>query len=120
MDLEGHVFLGKDGKPIDKHLDRIWAAALRKSGLRHRSSYQLRHTFASILLHEGIAPGYISKMLGHSNLQTTFRHYARFIDDNRNSEQRIAEALFGVTTQAEGRGTQKGPQSNGEQVRDRA
>lgn len=88
--LDGHVFTTKSGQPIDKHLDHIWRTALRRAGLRHRPSYQLRHTFASLCLQNGVAPGWLAQVLGHSTLQTTFKHYARFIKDaSRENEARL-------------------------------
>lgn len=90
VSLDGHVFTTKSGQPIDKHLDHIWRTALRKAGLRHRPSYQLRHTFASLCLQSGVAPGWLANVLGHSTLQTTFKHYARFIkDSSKENEQRL-------------------------------
>ncbi|MBX3137241.1 site-specific integrase, partial [Candidatus Obscuribacterales bacterium] len=92
--LDGYVFTTKSGQPIDKHLDHVWRSALRKAGLRHRPSYQLRHTFASLCLQNGVAPGWLANVLGHSTLQTTFKHYARFIKDtSRENEDRL-EQLF--------------------------
>lgn len=79
--LDGYVFLTKKGQPDDKHVDREWRTALKKAKVRHRPSYQLRHTFASICLQNGIQPTWVAKMLGHSTPQFTFKHYARFIDD---------------------------------------
>jgi integrase len=88
--IEGYVFTTKTGQPIDKHLDHVWRSALRKAGLRHRPSYQLRHTFASLCLQSGVAPGWLAQVLGHSTLQTTFKHYARFIKDtSRENEDRL-------------------------------
>jgi len=98
--LDGYVFTTKSGQPIDKHLDHIWRSALRKAGLRHRPSYQLRHTFASLCLQSGVAPGWLANVLGHSTLQTTFKHYARFIrDSTKENERRLENVLaMGATT----------------------
>lgn len=94
MHLDGYVFTTKSGQPIDKHLDNVWRTALRKAGLRHRPSYQLRHTFASLCLENGVTPGWLANVLGHSTLQTTFKHYARFIKDtSRENEQRLEQIL---------------------------
>jgi len=86
MNSDGYVFTSKKGNPINQHLDVLWARALRRAGLRHRPSYQLRHTFASMALETGESPGWVAKTLGHSDLSTLFRHYARFIPSERNGE----------------------------------
>lgn len=91
----GYVFLTKKGVPIDKHVDRQWRVACRKAGVRHRPSYHLRHTWASYCLQNGADPGWVSKMLGHSTLEITFRHYARFINTAAHENQRRIEATFG-------------------------
>ncbi len=89
-----HVFIGKKGEPINKHLDRIWARALKRARMRHRASYQLRHTFASIALEQGASPGWVSKVLGHGSMEITFRHYARFINDASSKNEQIMTSLF--------------------------
>ncbi len=95
--LTDHVFVDKKGLPIRKHLDRIWARALKKAGLSHRPSYQLRHTFASLALLKGMSPGYVAKLLGHSTLETMYRHYARWIDDaSKENERRLRDAFQGA------------------------
>jgi integrase len=89
--LDGYVFLNKHGQPYDRHIDREWRTALRKAGVRHRPSYQLRHTFASLALSNGLQPTWIAKMLGHKSAAITFKHYARFIDDASNANERQLE-----------------------------
>lgn len=92
-----HVFLRKDGKAFDKGLDTHWATALQRAGLRHRPSYQLRHTFASICFEQGVSAAWVSKVLGHTTLQTTFRHYARFIKDPMKQNEQIMASMFTVS-----------------------
>lgn len=86
--LDGHVFTNKKGQPINRHMDRQWRTALKKAGVRHRPSYQLRHTFASLCLQRGIEPGWVARVLGHTNLETTFRNYGRFINNATQENER--------------------------------
>ena len=103
--VDGYVFLTAKGTPYDKHVDRQWRTALKKAHIRHRPSYQLRHTFASMCLQRGVQPTWVAKTLGHSTPQITFRHYARYINDVSNeNEKRLEEFLSEKTP----RGTQKG------------
>jgi len=92
--MEGYVFLRKNGQPYDKHVDREWRTALRKAGVRHRPAYQLRHTFISLCLQNGLQPTWVSKMVGHSTSQITFKHYARFIKDDLNLNENRFEAFL--------------------------
>jgi hypothetical protein len=41
--------------------------------------YDLRHTFASILLSKNAPILYVSKQLGHSKADTTLRYYAKWL-----------------------------------------
>lgn len=95
-----YVFTTHKGEPITKHMDRVWARALRKAGIRHRASYQLRHTFASLSLLAGLPPGYIAKVMGHGkDLQTFFRHYARWVETETNAAEAKLKAAFSKTPQ---------------------
>ena len=92
--------MNKHGQPYDKHVDREWRVALKKAGVRHRPAYQLRHTFASLCLANGVQPTWVAKMLGHKTAQITFKHYARYIDDASNGnekrmEQFLSKSSFG-------------------------
>ncbi len=42
----------------------------------------LRDTFESQLLTAGVSLGYVSRQLGHADLATTARHYARYLDED--------------------------------------
>lgn len=91
---DNFVFMTKKGQPIKRHLNRIWARALKQCGLRHRPSYQLRHTFASQCLMKGFAPGYIAQLLGHSGLEMIYRHYARWINDATKKQEQLLRDSF--------------------------
>lgn len=94
ISVSGHVFLNKKGKPISKHLDRIWARALEGAGIRHIPSYQLRHTFASLCIQQGIAPGWVAMVLGHTSMEMTFSRYARYIPEASAEHERKLLKLF--------------------------
>lgn len=78
--ITDYVFVNTKGQPINKHLDRIWAKALKNAKLRHRPSYQLRHTFVTQCIIKGLPLPYIAKVIGHSTIDTLIRHYAGWID----------------------------------------
>lgn len=95
--IDNYVFVNKKGNPIDKHLDRIWARALKKAGLRHRPSYQLRHTFATQLLTDGFPVNYVARLLGHSTIDVTIRHYSRWIDEVSQHYDAKLKSLYSET-----------------------
>jgi len=73
----GHVFNNRHGNPLEVNnlRNRVWYPTLRKAGLRKRTMYQTRHTFASLMLSHGEDPLWVARMLGHTGLDMIFRHY---------------------------------------------
>ena len=76
-----HVFPGKSGRPLEVNnlRKRVWYPAIASAGLRRRTMYQTRHTFASLMLSHGEDPLWVARMLGHSGLDMIFKHYGKFI-----------------------------------------
>ena len=70
-----------------------WAPACRAAGLNPvPRPYDLRHSFASLLLAEGRQPLYVARQLGHS-LAVLLSTYAHLIDEYAERSERIdAEA----------------------------
>lgn len=61
-------------------LARVWRPARGALGLL-ATPYHLRHTYASLLLHEGVALPVVAYRLGHSRPTTTLDHYAHIIEE---------------------------------------
>ena len=59
---------------------REWRRIRTRAGLPERKLKDLRDTYASHLLSANIPLPYVSKQLGHGDVLTTARHYARWID----------------------------------------
>jgi integrase len=67
----------------------FWSAALKKLGIRYRRPYNMRHTYATVGLMNGVKPGFMAAQLGHS-LRMFFTVYAKWIsgaDDDREMEK---------------------------------
>jgi integrase len=80
------ILLGDDGEAWDKtawqmwRVDR-WAPACRAAGLEDAPRpYDLRHSFASLLLAEGRQPLHVARQLGHS-VSVLLSTYAHLIDE---------------------------------------
>jgi integrase len=58
----------------------VFAPALKAAGLPRARPYDLRHSFASLLLHEGRSPIYVARQLGHG-AQLTLGTYGHVIDE---------------------------------------
>lgn len=55
-------------------------------GIKERRIYNLRHTFASIMITQGQNILWVSKMLGHKDVSITLKIYTKYIkesDDDR-------------------------------------
>jgi integrase len=76
-----YVFTTPKGKPlnVDNLRHRVWYPTLENAGLRKRTMYQTRHTFASLMLSHGEDPMWVARMLGHTSLHMIFRHYGKFV-----------------------------------------
>lgn len=56
-----------------------WRPCLKRLGMRYRSPYETRHTYATMMLMAGMKPGFAAKQMGHS-VEMFLRLYARWID----------------------------------------
>lgn len=59
---------------IDNWRKRVWAPALRDSGIGHARPHDLRHTYASWLIQSGVSLEEVARLLGHASASTTKRY----------------------------------------------
>ncbi|MBI2717252.1 MAG: tyrosine-type recombinase/integrase [Rhizobiales bacterium] len=87
------VFPGDaEGKPIQE-IKRFWDDIRAKAGLEDVRAHDLRHTFASLLVSDGMTLPMIGRLLGHTQVQTTQRYAHLYDDPLRIGLERIGEAL---------------------------
>jgi integrase len=81
---DGYVFLNENNKPFTRvsHLYTTWKNILKALDLDYRSIYQTRHSFASNMLSNGENLLWVSKMLGHHNINITLQKYSKFIKED--------------------------------------
>jgi integrase/recombinase XerD len=78
--FRGSKSKGGSSKPMTyQAVNHLWDKYCKKAGIS-ASMHQLRHTFATTLLNEGINVTVVRKLMGHKNLQTTMR-YADVTDE---------------------------------------
>jgi integrase len=59
-----------------------WMHILKKAGVRYRNTYQTRHTYASMMLSQGENIMWVSKQMGHVDVEMVIKTYGRWIPDN--------------------------------------
>lgn len=92
----GFVFTSLKGTPLDtgNALHRFQTICVG-AGLPKIRFYDLRHTHASLLIHEGVHPKKIAERLGHSSIKLTMDTYGHLFDgSDRESAERM-DRLFG-------------------------
>lgn len=92
------VFLSRDNKPyLNPELmpaPKAWSNLLRSAKLPHREPYQLRHSYASMMLMIGAHPAYLAKQMGHKDWGMIRKVYAKWVtEENPNYRDELAEKL---------------------------
>ena len=79
-----YVFLNQSKKPFYSHdiIGLNFRKILKKSEIKERPLYNLRHTFASQLISKGADITWVSKMLGHKDITITLKVYTKFIKED--------------------------------------
>jgi Phage integrase family len=80
-EMPSWVFVSADGRPlVARTVDRILQRVLRAAGLpAHFTPHCLRHTYASLLLVDGVSPVYVQRQLGHTSIAMTCDLYGRWL-----------------------------------------
>jgi integrase len=87
------VFCKADGELFEQNfIRRIFKRALKKAGLREIRIHDLRHTYASLLLSQGVSPVYVKEQMGHHSISITVDIYGRWITSgDRTAVNRLDE-----------------------------
>ncbi|WMV73988.1 tyrosine-type recombinase/integrase [Xenorhabdus griffiniae] len=65
---------------------QIWKFLIKRSGVRHRKSYQTRHTYACWMLSAGANPSFIATQMGHVSSQMVHSVYGAWMSENSNEQ----------------------------------
>lgn len=64
-------------RPIgEASFHRWWQSALEEAGVKYRNPHTTRHTYATVLLRQGVRQHTVSRQLGHSSVAITDRYYS--------------------------------------------
>jgi len=78
------VFANQSGAAwnLNNWRKRVWQPAVERAGIAPCTPYDGRHTFASLLIHEGRSLPYVAAAMG-SSAQTVLKHYTHLFDEAR-------------------------------------
>lgn len=88
------VFPGRDNTYINsKNLLKRWQIVLKKSGLKYRTFHDLRHTFATQLLMNGVDLITIKNLMGHSSIKIT-EVYLDTLPEKKSDSTKILDSIL--------------------------
>lgn len=61
---------------------RCWIPIIKEAKVRYRNPYQTRHTYASMMLSNGENIMWLSKQMGHADIEMVMRTYGKWIPDS--------------------------------------
>jgi integrase len=82
------IFTNEDGSPLNygNFVHRVWDRAMDRSGLRRRTPHDMRHTYATLRLSKGDSLAEVSKEMGHSTTEITYRTYYKWLPRESRSD----------------------------------
>ena len=76
--------------------EAYWQPAVEEAGVRQRTMYTTRHTFATQALMAGAHPMWVANQMGHEDTKLVFSTYAKWLPDQAvNRESKKVEAALG-------------------------
>lgn len=100
-----YVILGDAEQGPLVNLQKPWRRIRKRAGLEDVRLHDLRHTYASVAMKDGIDPFTLKEIMGHKNLTTTLR-YAHLADE---AVQRAAGSVASRLARAVRRDTRERP-----------
>jgi integrase len=74
------VFTTRGGSPIEpRNATRSFKRVLARAGIREIRFHDLRHSCATLLLVQGVAPRVVMEILGHSQISLTMNTYSHVL-----------------------------------------
>ena len=93
---DGLVFPSEIGTPLEeRNVLRRFQNICKANELPKLRVYDLRHTHASLLIHEGVHPKRISERLGHSSIKLTMDTYGHLFEGSDRDSAAKMEKLLG-------------------------
>ncbi|WQT00978.1 site-specific integrase [Helicobacter pylori] len=84
------IDMPKRSSLFQRHFKKL----LKDLNLKDRKLYTTRHTFASLMLSKGEEPMWVSKTLGHKDLNTTYSTYSHYIPKQDKERAKFTKGLL--------------------------
>lgn len=78
---------------LPKSICTSWTRLLKRAGIEHKKFHSLRHTFATTLISEGVDILTVSRLLGHSSIETT-QIYTHVLNDRKTDALSVLNDKF--------------------------
>jgi integrase len=91
------IFQGVARGPIHERnlVQRCFKPLLRRAGLPNLRLFDLRHSFATLALREGVPARLVSEQLGHASVAFTLDVYGHVLEETRSAgAERLSQLLF--------------------------
>jgi integrase len=95
--LYGLVFYTPESKYrviSNTNANKLLQKTLQQLGIDPITMHGLRHTHASVLLYRKVDINYVSERLGHSTIETTYKHYSHVLKELREEEEKQTIETF--------------------------
>lgn len=89
-----YVFCGEKRNSHTKNIDHAWQTIRKIAGLPDVRIHDLRHSFASFAIKQGVDIFRVAKLLGHKDIKTTMR-YAHIAKDELVNASNVVGEVFG-------------------------
>ncbi len=77
-----------------QEFQQMFKKLLKALNLKERKLYTTRHTFASLMLSQGEEAMWVSKMLGHKDLNTTYKTYSHYIPKQHKERAKFIKGIL--------------------------
>ncbi len=77
-----------------QEFQKAFKALLKALNLKDRKLYTTRHTFASLMLSQGEEAMWVSKTLGHKDLNTTYKTYSHYIPKQEKERAKFTKGIL--------------------------
>ncbi len=77
-----------------QEFQKAFKALLKALNLKDRKLYTTRHTFASLMLSQGEEAMWVSKTLGHKDLNTTYKTYSHYIPKQEKERAKFTKEIL--------------------------